>query len=60
MKNLDMDPCISISRITALKNMTINIIPNEVFKYQQIKLDGGVSEKLSDVDIVCLKGLGID
>ena len=40
--------------------MTINIIPNEVFKYQQIKLDGGVSEKLSDVGIVCLKGLGID
>lgn len=60
MKNLDMDPCISISRITALKNMTINIIPNEVCKYQQIKLDGGVSEKLSDVGIVCLKDLGID
>ena len=40
--------------------MTINIIPNEVCKYQQIKLDGGVSEKLPDVGIVCLKGLGID
>ena len=59
--DLGMNTCTSISRIITLKHMTLkNYAPNELFNYQQIKLDEGTRKKLSDVDFVYLEDLGIN
>ena len=59
---LGMDPCTSISRITALKHMTVKTIMHlmKLFNYKQIKLDEETRKKLSDVDIIYLQDLGIN
>ena len=59
--SLGMDPCTFISRITALKHMTVKMIMHLMhLNYQQIKLGERTRKKLSDVDIVYLQDLGIN